>query len=142
MSGVDVADECVEVYNEMKSSFKYRYITYTINREQDAVVVADTLPTSKEESGASPEQKYASFLKVLEKDYADCCYALYDFEHTQQAYSRVILILWTPNNARPMSKMLYSSTYDALRRELPGVYRYVVGEDTDEIKWDVIVSKL
>lgn len=63
----------------------------------------------------------------------DCRYGLYDFEYDHQCQGtsektrkeKLLLMSWCPDTARIKKKMLYSSSFDALKKCLVGVQKYI-----------------
>ena len=63
-----------------------------------------------------------------------CCrYGVFDFEYTHQCQGtteaskkeKLFLISWCPDSAKIKKKMLYSSSFDALKKCLVGVQKYI-----------------
>merc|ERR1712080_35228 len=125
MSGVRLAEGCMEVYNDIQKNKKYLYATFLIQDGKIRVEVTG-------EKGGSLESQYARFLQDLQKkDGAkdDCRFAVYDYEYLfapegaeAQAKSKLILLNWCPDTAAIKKKMLYSSSFDTLKRAFVGVH--------------------
>ena len=99
-SGVSVSDECIETFDEIKLGHKHRYAIYTLNGDQDTIVVEQRLSKCDETRSATPEEKYSSFHQVLADKHqtGDCCYAVYDAEYTRhngQRRSKIIFLVWS-----------------------------------------------
>lgn len=70
----------------------------------------------------------------------DCRYGLYDFEYEHQCQGtsektrkeKLLLMSWCPDTARIKKKMLYSSSFDALKKCLVGVQKYIQATDESE----------
>ena len=64
---------------------------------------------------------------------SECRYGLYDFEYEHQCQGttevskkqKLFLMSWCPDTARIKKKMLYSSSFDALKKALVGVHKYI-----------------
>ena len=62
-----------------------------------------------------------------------CRYGVFDFEYTHQCQGtteaskkeKLFLISWCPDSAKIKKKMLYSSSFDALKKCLVGVQKYI-----------------
>ncbi|XP_015793311.1 cofilin/actin-depolymerizing factor homolog [Tetranychus urticae] len=131
-SGVTVSTEAKTVYEEVKKDRKYRYIIYHIKDER----VIDV------ESTGPRDATYADFLEELNKFKTECRYCVFDFpanipvEGSQDTQSmsvnRLILMRWCPEGARVKQKMLYSSSYEALKRALVGIYKYIQACEFEE----------
>lgn len=132
-SGVSVSAESKTVYEEVKQGKKYRYIIYHIK----------DMTTIEVESTGARDATYAEFLEELEKKKDQCRYCVFDFpaevsveggagDKASMSVDRLILMTWCPEEANVKQKMLYSSSYNALKRALVGVYKYVQACDMDE----------
>merc|ERR1711964_849999 len=101
-SGVAVADDCIENFNQLKLGHKSRYIIFKLNDTNTEIVV--------EQKGA-PEAKWDDFVKALPPN--DCRYAAYDFEFTVEdggQREKILFVLWSPETSKIKSKMLYTSS--------------------------------
>lgn len=137
-SGVTVSAEAKTVYEEVKKDKKYRYIIYHIKDEK----VIDV------ESTGARNASYSDFLEELQKFKAECRYCVFDFpanipvegggEKTNMSVDRLILMTWCPEGSKIKQKMLYSSSYDALKKALVGVYKYVQACDYDDVAEDEV----
>lgn len=137
-SGVSVAVEAKTVYEEVKKDKKYRYIIYHIKDEK----VIDV------ESTGPRDAKYSDFLEQLQKFKSECRYCVFDFpasvsvegsgDKTSMCVDRLVLMTWCPESSKIKQKMLYSSSYDALKKALVGVYKYVQACDFEEASQEAI----
>merc|ERR1712173_59141 len=126
-SGVAVADECKAIFEEIKKSKKYRYCIFHIKDEK---------VISVEEKG-DRDASYDDFLHDLQKGGdGECRYGLYDFEYQHQCQGtssshkqKLFLMMWCPDSAKIKKKMLYSSSYDALKKSLVGVAKSLQATD-------------
>lgn len=81
-----------------------------------------------------------------------CRYCLFDFpaqapqegtnEPSMIALDRLVLMTWCPEGAKVKQKMLYASSYDALKKALVGVYKYVQACDFEELSQEAIEEAL
>jgi len=137
-SGVTVSTEAKTTYEEVKKDKKYRFIIYHIKDEK----VIDV------ESTGDRTASYAEFLDKLQNFKSDCRYCVFDFpaniqvegasESGKMSVDRLVLMTWCPESAKIKQKMLYSSSYDALKKALVGVYKYVQACDFEEASQEAI----
>ena len=137
-SGVAVSAEAKTVYDQVKKDKRFRYIIYHIKNEK----VIDV------ESTGPRDAKYSDFLEQLQKLKTDCRYCVFDFpasvsvegsgDKTSMAVDRLVLMTWCPESSTIKQKMLYSSSYDALKKALVGVYKYVQACDFEEASEEAI----
>ncbi|KAI1282019.1 Cofilin/actin-depolymerizing factor -like protein [Halotydeus destructor] len=133
-SGVTVASEAKLAYEEIKKDKKYRYIIYHI--KDDKVI-------DVEATGAR-DATYSDFLAKLENLGNDCRYCVFDFpsqvsvegagqDKTNMSVDRLLMMTWCPENSSVKKKMLYSSSYEALKKALVGVYKYIQANGYDDV---------
>nr|SVE74123.1 EOG090X04IO [Daphnia barbata] len=124
-SGVTVTDACKQVFEKIKTKKDYRYVVFYIKDEKFIDV----------ESTGDRESSYESFLeklKIVNGAEKECRYGLFDFEYTHQCQGtqegkkeKLFLMSWCPDDAKVKKKMLYSSSFDALKKALVGVAKYI-----------------
>jgi cofilin len=141
-SGVSVSALSKTAYEEVKKDKKHRYIFYHI---KDNTVI-------EVESYGSRDETYTQFLEKLGHFKSECRYCLFDFpasipvegvqEKSSMSVDRLVLMLWCPGDANVKQKMLYSSSYDALKKALVGVYKYVQANDYDDASISSVQDKL
>uniref|UniRef100_A0A2I9LNV3 Cofilin n=1 Tax=Centruroides hentzi TaxID=88313 RepID=A0A2I9LNV3_9SCOR len=141
-SGVTVSVLSKTVYDEVKKDKKYRYIIYHIKDEK----VIDVEVTG------SRDATYSDFLAQLQNYKTECRYCVFDFptnmhgggasggaQHKQgMSVDRLVMMTWCPESAKIKQKMLYSSSYDALKKALVGIYKYVQACDFEEVSQEAI----
>jgi len=132
-SGVAVSDDCVSKFNELKLGHNYRYIIFKLNDNNTEIVV---------EKAAAPTAKWEDFVKDLPKE--DCRYAAYDFEFSVEGGNRekIVFVLWSSDNAKTKSKMLYTSSKDALKKKLNLMGGDVQATDASEIDYNTVLERV
>ena len=119
-----MSQECKNQFDDIKKGKKHRYVIFYI--EDEKVI--------KVESVGDRDASYDSFLTDLMKGGdGECRYGLYDFEYEHQCQGttevskkqKLFLMSWCPDTARIKKKMLYSSSFDALKKALVGVHKYI-----------------
>lgn len=141
MSGVELDQECKKIYDEVQSKKKHRYVTFKID---DGKIRVDKV--------GPREADYDAFLgDLIAKDGEadDCRYAIYDFEFTVQTQgtealnrSKLILISWCPDTAKIKKKMVYSASFDSLKKAFTGVQKIVQANGMDEVEQSCIEDLL
>ncbi|KAF4520735.1 hypothetical protein B566_EDAN004855 [Ephemera danica] len=140
-SGVTVSDVCKTTYEEIKKDKKHRYVVFFIRDEKqiDVEVIGDR------------NASYDQFLEDLQKGgTGECRYGLFDFEYTHQCQGtseaskkqKLFLMSWCPDTAKVKKKMLYSSSFDALKKSLVGVQKYIQATDLSEASQEAVEEKL
>merc|ERR1711894_832322 len=126
---------------ELKMAKKHRYVIFYIEDEK----------MIKVESVGDRDASYDSFFTDLIKaGEAECRYGLYDFEYEHQCQGttevskkqKLFLMSWCPDTARIKKKMLYSSSFDALKKALVGVHKYIQATDAAEASAESVEEKL
>merc|ERR1711962_234685 len=80
----------------------------------------------------------------------DCRYGVFDFEYTHQCQGtteagkkeKLFLMSWCPDSAKIKKKMLYSSSFDALKKCLVGVQKYIQATDESEASAESVEEQL
>lgn len=90
----------------------------------------------------SPVSEWDQFRKTLPE--TDCRYIVYDFEFEHQGAkkTRLFFLLWSPEESKVRSKMIYASSQEGVVNKLEGVQRQLQCTDMDELHYDVIVKQL
>lgn len=138
-SGVTVADGIQKAYADIKTGKKYRYMIFYIKDEKEI----DT------EKFGERNETYEDFLNCLSSLGPDkCCYGLYDFEYersfqgtSESKMSKLILMSWCPDTAKIKTKMLYSTSFNALKHALEGVQKYIQATDMSEASYESVLEK-
>ena len=91
---------------------------------------------------------YSEFLEQLQKFKTECRYCVFDFpahvpvegggERQSMTVDRLVLMTWCPESSKIKQKMLYSSSFDALKKALVGVYKYVQACDFEEVSEEAL----
>lgn len=130
-SGIQVALECKSVFEEIRRLKLHRYVIFIIKDEFQICV----------ELIGERDADYDQFLEDLRKGGPEeCRYAVYDYAYYHQCQGasatclkeKLFLMLWCPMQAKIKDKMLYSSSFAALKKELYGVQKYIQATDLDE----------
>jgi len=123
-SAVPVDDACVTMFNDMKmKSVPKRYIIYKIDAERIVI-----------ECDADGKATYQEFVDKLPKDQPR--YAVLDFEYTTddgRPQSKLIFVLWSPDNSNVKLKMVYAASKDNLKRKLVGCAKELQANDFDDM---------
>ncbi|KAK4526282.1 hypothetical protein GAYE_SCF22MG4196 [Galdieria yellowstonensis] len=143
-SGVAVDDTCGKEFTVLVRSTprKYRAIIFKLTDDLSSVCVEKTLPAANI-TKCSAQEDWKKFVTELPQN--DCRFAVYDFEYqTSEGVSknRIIFILWSPESAKIKSKMLYSSSREALVQKLNGVQKEIQATDQDEIEFHNVYQQV
>jgi cofilin len=119
-----VSEDVKIKYDEIKKKKTQRYLVFFIKDEKTIAV----------EKIGGRDSSYDQFLgDLMACGPEDCRYGLYDFEYDHQCQGtsektrkeKLLLMSWCPDTARIKKKMLYSSSFDALKKCLVGVQKYI-----------------
>jgi len=139
-SGVQVADACQEAFSDIKKNKKYRYIIFFIKDEK----IIDI------EKYGDKNASYDDYLNDLASaGPEECRYGLYDFEYDHQCQGtsdtkkqKLFLMSWCPDTAKIKKKMVYSSSFDALKSAFIGIGKYIQATDMAEASYECVLEKL
>lgn len=137
MSGVKLTEDCMNVYNEIQKGKKHRYAIFVIRSGQIHV-----------EKKGEKDNTYANFLVDIQQkdgDKDDCRFAVYDYEYKfapegadAQNKQKIFLLCWCPDSAAIKKKMLYSSSFDTLKRAFVGAHKVIQANGQDELEQSAI----
>merc|ERR1711936_635318 len=130
MPGVKLTEKCMTVYNEIQKGKKHRYAIFVIQNGEIDV-----------EKLGEKDNTYDQFLTDLQKkDGAkdDCRYGVYDY----QFKSKIFLLCWCPDSSAIKKKMLYSSSFDTLKRAFVGVHKVIQANGYDEVEQEAVEEVL
>lgn len=136
-----MAEECKTHFEEVKKGKKHRYVVFYIKDEKQICV----------ECVGDRDASYDDFLNDLRKaGETECRYALYDYEYDHQCQGttesskkqKLFLMSWCPDSAKIKKKMLYSSSFDAIKKALIGVGKYIQATDMSEASKEEIEKQL
>jgi len=139
-SGVQVDDSVHKAYLDIKKGKKYRYIIFHIRDEK-------IIDIEKYGARDAEYKDYVAHLDSLGPN--ECRYGLYDFEYQHQCQGtsdatpkqKLFLMSWCPDTAKIKKKMLYSSSFDALKHALEGIGKYIQATDMSEASYDCVLEK-
>merc|ERR1711973_509064 len=117
MSGVQLTEACMPLYDDIQKGKKYRYGIFHITWGKIDV-----------EKIGERTNNYEDFLKdLLQKDGVkdDCRFAIYDYEYK-----------FAPQGAEAQNKkkMLYSSSFDTLKKAFVGVHKVLQANGHDDVE--------
>ncbi|KAH0571089.1 Cofilin/tropomyosin-type actin-binding protein [Spironucleus salmonicida] len=132
MSGIQVHDDTVTVFDDLKLKKAYAGITLRMSEDNTKVIVDKTYPV---------DTTYDEILKDLPE--RDCRYLIYDVKYEKDgcSMSKLTLILWAPSTSPTKPKMLYAATKPAVQSKLTGIQEQVQATDFEEASLDEIISK-
>ena len=141
MSGVKLTENCMTVYNEIQKGKKHRYAIFVIkNGEIDVEKLG--------EKGNTYEQ-FLVDLQQKDEGKDDCRYGVYDYEYKfapegadAQFKSKIFLLCWCPDSSAIKKKMLYSSSFDTLKRAFVGVHKVIQANGHDEVEQSAVEEVL
>ena len=132
------------MYDEIKKKKNHRYLVFYIKDEKTIAVekIGTIVPPQNDSkfncfywfSIGGRDSSYEEFLnEIMSCGPEDCRYGLFDFEYQHQCQGtsektmkeKLLLMSWCPDTARIKKKMLYSSSFDALKKCLVGVQKYI-----------------
>ncbi|KAK4538173.1 hypothetical protein CDCA_CDCA16G4198 [Cyanidium caldarium] len=145
-SGVAVDPSCCQELQTLirASPRKYRAVVFRVSKDLRTVIVERTLPSSNI-TGRSALEDWQEFIapECLPRD--DCRYAAYDFEFDTAETgkkNKIIFMLWSPAGAPIKSKMVYTSSRQALIGSLDGVQKEVQATDDEELEYSWVESQV
>jgi len=133
-----VHPECATAYNDIKLGHKYRYLVYALTDDLKEIRVLKTAP---------PTSTYDDFIEEMKEaeEKRQCRYGIYDAVYKLkdgQNRTKLVFVLWSPEDATTKQKMVYTSSKDALKRALVGIGKEVQATDQAELSWEAVMEIL
>lgn len=133
MSGVKLTEECQKTYQTIQKDKSHRYAIFKI---ADGQICLDKIGDRD-----NNWDKFLDDIQVKDGDNDDCRYAVYDYDYVQQAEgteasyrSKLFLLSWCPDSAKIKKKMIYSSSFDTLKKAFVGVHKVIQSNGVDELE--------
>ncbi|KAF9988361.1 cofilin [Modicella reniformis] len=145
-SGVQVAPDCLETYQSLKTQKQLKYIIFKITDDKKSIVLDKT---GVDDKSLDSVKKYEAFVNELPQN--DCRLAVYDFDYileddatkTQGQRNKIVFFFWAPDDGASIkAKMLYASSKDALRKTLVGAGPDVQGNDLAGVAYESVLDKI
>eukprot|EP00178_Gracilaria_changii_P007323 TRINITY_DN2335_c0_g1_i1.p1 TRINITY_DN2335_c0_g1~~TRINITY_DN2335_c0_g1_i1.p1 ORF type:complete len:149 (+),score=33.99 TRINITY_DN2335_c0_g1_i1:59-448(+) len=111
-----------------------QFVIYRVDKSSNTIVV-----DREAKKGAS----FKEFTSALPE--AEGRYAVYDYTMTHKdgtSRSKVLFVVWAPDNAPIKDKMLIASSKDSFKKKLVGVALEIQATDWDEIAESAIQEKI
>ncbi|XP_038643430.1 cofilin-2-like [Scyliorhinus canicula] len=152
-SGVTVADEVVNCFNEMKvrkscsqeeMKLRKKVIFMKLDDKKEKIILnvkkMILVGQVQDKSVADPLRAFIDMLPLTE-----CCYVLYDasYETKESKKEELIFIHWSPDKAPVEQKMIYASSKGALKNKLTGIkHEWQVNAIEELLDQSELMSKL
>ncbi|RUS90651.1 hypothetical protein EGW08_001551 [Elysia chlorotica] len=135
-SGVAVADECMEVFDEVKMKHKWLYIIYRISDDLTTIIV---------EEKAGHEKTYNDFVMKMKSAEAkkQCRYAVFDVRFLQNdvPQEKLAFFLWSPDCATVKQKVLYTTSVQAFKKKMEGITAEIQCTDDCDLTMSNILER-
>jgi len=141
MSGVKLDDACKTKYEEVQKKHLHRYVTFHIKDDKEIVV-------DKVGARDATFNEFIDAVKQKDGSSEDCRYAILDYEFTLEAQGTeasqrdaIMLFMYCPENARIKKKMIYSSSFDTVKRAFNGIKKAVNINDESDLTEEFVKEK-
>jgi len=132
-----LTEECQKTYQSIQKDKSFRYAIFKIADGQ--INLDKTAPRD------SNWEQFQDDIQVKDGENDDCRYAVYDYDYVQQAEgteasyrSKLFLMSWCPDTAKIKKKMIYSSSFDTLKKAFVGVHKVIQSNDVDGLEKEYI----
>merc|ERR1711863_152852 len=141
MSGVRLDEACKVKYDEVQKKHMHRYVTFHIKDDKKIVV-------DKVGERSATFNDFVDAVKQKDGNSEDCRYAILDYEFTLEAQGTeasqrdaILLVMYCPENARIKKKMIYSSSFDTVKRAFAGIKKAFNINEEGDLTEDFIKEK-
>ncbi|VFV40808.1 cofilin-1 [Lynx pardinus] len=141
--GVAVSDRVIKVFDDMKvhnSSTpeevkkRKKAVLFCPSKDKKNIILEEGKEILVSDVGQTVDDPYATFVKLLPDK--DCCYALCDapYQTKESKKEDLVFIFWAPECAPLKSKVIYTSSKDAIKKKLTGIKRELQANCYKEVK--------
>lgn len=123
-ANLDVASECIELFNRLKMEKNLRYVTFKI--ENQRTVVTDKV--------RGLDHQASHLAHDLPHD--EPRFIIMDYEHVNNdglVLNKIIFIHWCPDVSRVNLKMVYASTKENFRKKMVGIFKELQASTPDDL---------
>merc|ERR1712080_754643 len=128
-------------YDEVQKKHMHRFVTFHMKDDKEIVV-------DKVGARDANFNDFVDAVKQKDGGSEDCRYAILDYEFTLEAQGTeasqrdaILLMMYCPENAKIKKKMIYSSSYDTVKRAFAGVKKSLNVNDESDLNEDFIKEK-
>jgi len=141
-SGVVFPNSCKTTFDTLSMGKKLKWIVYKINNAKTGIEVEETSEAA--DYDALRASLLAKTRTTRGNEKPDARYAVMDIEHDvgggEGKRSRIVFIVWIPDNAETAIKLIYSTSKDALTRAC-GLHYIIEAHDEDDLEYDNVLSR-
>jgi len=149
-SGVSVAPESIQIFNDLKLGKNIKWIIYKIDIDGKEIVVDESSTDQDYEVfrqkliGAGTQSIWKT-VKDVEQTGIGGRYAVFDVAYEVEGggkRNKIAFITWIPNDASIRPKMLYSTSKEALKRSLNGFHADIQAMDEEDLEWENVLKRV
>jgi cofilin len=141
MSGVKLDDACKVKYDEVQKKHMHRFVTFHIKDDKEIVV-------DKVGARDANFNDFVDAVKQKDGGSEDCRYAILDYEFKLEAQGTeasqrdaILLFMYCPETARIKKKMIYSSSFDTVKRAFNGIKKAININDESDLNEEFVKEK-
>ncbi|KAG1668151.1 hypothetical protein FOA52_005143 [Chlamydomonas sp. UWO 241] len=136
MSGITINEQCVNVFNHMKTRSTFKWACYKVDDAGTEVVTAAV-------GGASTS--YQDFVNVICQP-NECRYGVYDYTATNPdsgaVQTKLVFVNWAPDTSPIRTKMMFASTKDFFKAFLDGIAAELQASDLADMDEAEMVARV
>jgi len=143
MSGVALDNDSKKLYDDLqkKTNSVPRFLTFHI--ENDTIIKVD-----KKGARDASFSDFVDAMRQKDGNNDDCRYGVLDYEFTLEAQGTeashrdaIVLIMYCPESAKIKKKMLYSSSFDTVKKAFLGVKKAFNINDESDLNEEFVKEK-
>lgn len=141
MSGVKLDDACKVKYDEVQKKHMHRFVTFHIKDDKEICV-------DKVGARDATFNDFMAAIKQKDGGSEDCRYAILDYEFKLEAQGTeasqrdaILLFMYCPETARIKKKMIYSSSFDTVKRAFNGIKKAININDESDLNEEFVKEK-
>jgi|ERR1711963_865719 len=139
-SGIEVKEECITAFNDMKLDKSKRCIIYKISEDKKSIVIDKAIDKEDDQ-----EQQYSSIVTTY-CPAKEGRYIVWDLKipnpKSGAVNDKLVFMSWSPDNAPVQARMIFASSKDAIKKKLTGIGTVVDCSDYDETNYSEVCNKV
>lgn len=121
-SGIELHEDVLTKFTDIKSNHKLKYVSYKINFPAKTNIIVDKQLAADDPSAEDCQTCWETLVNEL--DEGEPCYILYDVKNQYndgRKLENIVFVSWCSDNCNVGKKMVHASTKDTLKKKLTGI---------------------
>ncbi|XP_072015128.1 uncharacterized protein [Amphiura filiformis] len=121
-SGIELSEDVVQKFTDVKSNHKLKYVTYKINFPDKTKIIVDKQLDATDPVAQDCQSCWEKLTEELED--GEPRYILYDVKNQYKdgrKLENIVFVSWCSDNCNIGKKMIHASSKETLKKKLTGI---------------------